>query len=91
MTVKELKELLNKVDDDFDVVIVNGLGSDDYPIMNVISAGVLECKFEDHNALGFMCSVHQRIDDATSYTTEVLYDKNPNPEGYDKLPGVGEW
>ena len=90
MTVKELKELLNKVDDDFDVVIVNGLGSDEYPIMNVISVGVLECKFEDHNALGFMGSVHQRIDDATPYTTEVLYDKNPNPEGYNKLPGVGE-
>lgn len=90
MTVKDLKELLNNVDDDFDVVIVNGIGSDDYPIMNVISAGILECKFEEHNALGFMSSVHQRIDDATSYVTEVIYDNNPNPEGYDKLPGVGE-
>ena len=84
MKVKDLKNIVNELPDDFDVIIANECDTDKFHLMEVTSVGHVHAVFEDHDALAFTCSRITNVKTNTEgmgYKTDLLFD-NPPEGGY---------
>ncbi len=81
MKIKDLKDIIKDLPDDLDVIIVNEIDSDNFPLVEVTSCGRVHAKFEDHDAFALLSSRATNVSDSVKsiggYDSDLLYEDIP--------------